>query len=196
MKNIYIVLLLLAGLSANARQNAGNEIGQGTALDYTVFIPGQQILFQIIVDAISADNVSITWSMAIPETVKGRYRMDKRSLDSAAYWYWTEPRDGDDVLLPPDQTFVIISRAAWNELNSKNEMTYDGVKFIVKKDTANGIFTAGNLKLNCFYLESSTGGSKIWLLKNAAFPIVLKYEGNGKGADFQLADMRKGPAKK
>lgn len=185
MKNLLIAILLLTVYNTVAAQEKRTiRVTEGTLLQYVVYPHGQPVPVEAVLEKCSPDSVCIAWQMAAQ---RGRYRMGRSSLTSSRFGYWGKPVNGEDLLLNANMAVLLFSKAAWNELQQQGRTQYDGQEFRIKKSDA--VYkTDGNL-VRAVLLENNTRSTRIWLSADAAFPLLLRIEGNTAGPDLELTKV-------
>jgi hypothetical protein len=129
------------------------------------------------------------FSPAIKQGTKLKYSawiMKNKSLESALKGYWGEPSPGTQEEVPDDKSILVFSKAQWDMLQKDKTMSFDQQTFGVKAPTEQTQLKLAGKPVDAFLLESSNGTTRIWILNNAAFPVLLKIEGNTLGADLTI----------
>lgn len=187
MKSLTLFFLLVAFYSVTNAQEKQVKIAQQTTLEYMIYPPGQIVPATIFLEVASPDSLSMAWTVT---NMNGRFRMNKQSLDSSRLGYWEPPRDGEDFLLPKEQALLCLSKAVWNELVQTNQMVYEGHKFSIKNKSGNEKYQIGDKILDAIYLETGSDNIRLWILNNAALPLILKIENNPMHIDVELTGIR------
>ena len=68
-------------------------------------------------------------------------------------------------------------------------MTFDMKTYVLKTPSDKQLFKLGNQLVDALFLESDDSSSRIWLLNNPSFPVMLKIEGNVAGVDAELKSI-------
>jgi hypothetical protein len=175
-KTVLVMMVVLAGMAAYAQDK---QIKEGSILRYNV-MPGNEVVqYQMQLEKISPEQVSLGW--VSPGGRTGNFIMHKAAIDSATSGYWQPPVSGTTDF-ESSQAALWMSKKIWNEIQQDKAITYDGVVYKVKsRDTEYAIL---NGKVRAVCLESAS--SKIWVLNNPALPVILKTEGNPQLVDVEL----------
>ena len=104
----------------------------------------------------------------------GTFRMLPRAMADGNMMSFLQPIDGEDVTLPANETYNILSDKAFKDLKTSGKCLYNGVEF-VKKGEADGLI----------HIAENVDGSEMWILDNADFPIVMKMKGNPLGMNWE-----------
>jgi hypothetical protein len=81
---------------------------------------------------------------------------------------------------------VLFSRAQWDMLQKEKKINFDQQTFTVKTAAEQQQLKISGKPVDAWYLESANGSTKLWILNNAASPLMLKIEGNTLGADLTI----------
>jgi hypothetical protein len=182
MKKIIYALCLLAAVPALAQEKYVPAIKQGTTLRYTAYVNGQSFACAFSFDSIATDFMKIGWNIDVLGS--GSWVMKSKSLQSGTRRYSGQPSPGMQEELPDDQTVLLLSKAQWESLQKDKKVNYDQQFYTVKAPTPEQQLTVGGKQLDAILLESPDASIHVWILNSAAFPILLKSEGNSVGADL------------
>jgi hypothetical protein len=181
-KIIYCLCLLIA-TAGFAQDKYAPVIKQGTVLHYTVYAEGQNISSTFSFDSVTSNCIKVGWN--IDGLGTGSWLMKNKSLDNGTRGFWSQPTPGLQEL-GDDQTVLVFSHAQWASLQKDQKINFDGQTYTVKKPTDQQVFKLSDKPVDAFYLENQNGNSRIWVLNNASFPILLKMEGNTVGPDIAI----------
>jgi hypothetical protein len=187
MKKILTTLSLFLALFAAAQEKYAPTIRQGTKLTYQIFANGQTISSNFSFDSIATDYMRFGWS--IDQLGTGSWIMKSKSINSATRGYWDQPSPGVQQELPGDQTVILFSKAQWASLQKDKKITADGQTFVLKEPTEQQQLKLAGKTVDALLLENQRGNSRIWVLNNPEFPILLKIEGNTLGVDLTVASI-------
>lgn len=187
MKKINLLLLLIsASLIAIAQQQI-SPVRQGSVLVYNVYPEGGELQSELVLERISTDTIIIGWSTFGRTVRNGRRTMAGSSLQTSKHGYWAPPFDGEDILLPADQSMLFISRDAFTQAKASGRMEYDGLKFMVASAST---YNMGGIKLPAIELKSEGGNASMWILDDPSFPLMLKYSGNPFYVDLEILGVK------
>lgn len=184
MKKIFLGLSLLVTVAAFGQDKFSPAIKQGTRLNFSAMINGQTFLCVFSMDSLTADYVKVGWS--VDGFGSGGWVMKSKSLESGNRGFWGQPNPGTVEDLADDQVVMLFSKAQWNMLQTDKKINFDQLTYTVKEPTDQQQLKISGKAVDAYYLESSNGVTHIWILNNAATPILLKIEGNTQGADLTL----------
>jgi hypothetical protein len=183
MKKLFILAILISYNYCASAQS--QKIQQGTKLEYIVIPQGRSINASLVVDRFTADTVSLTWHIAYRS---GRRAMVKNSLENGKLGYWDPPFDGEDIVIDEDKLLLCISRYSFRELKENAKMEFDGQAFAVKQKSL--LYKVNDKLLNAIYAESNNGATRLWILDDVSFPLILKLEGNPFNVDIELIEIQ------
>ena len=184
MKKVMIAFLMLTAVPALAQDKFVPVIKQGTTLRYTASVNGENYACTFSLDSVTADFVKINWN--VDQLGSGTWIMKSKSLQLGSRRYSGQPTPGVTEEMPDDQTVLILSKAQWASLQKDKKVTFDNQAFTVKMPTSQQQITLAGKGLDVFLLENANATTHIWVLNNAAFPILLKTEGNNGAADLTI----------
>lgn len=185
MKKILLGLsLLVAVISSRAQEKYAPVIKQGTKLGYSGAVNGQSFALTFSFDSLSADYVNVGWN--VDGYGSGNWVMRTKSLESGTRGYWGQPSPGATEDMADDQIVLLFSKAQWQTLQKENQITFDQQTFTIKKPDEQQQLKIDGRLVDAFYLENANGSTRLWILNNAASPVLLKIEGNTQGADIAI----------
>jgi len=184
-KTLFLYLLLPLGVIA--QEKFAPAIKQGSILHYTIFADGQPITSTFSLDSVTADYIKVGWS--IDQLGNGSWIMKNKSINNAVRGYWSQPTSGVQEELPDDQIVLLLSKTQWASLQKDNKLEFDQQSFTVKQPNNEQLLQLAGKNVDAFFLENPSGTTRIWVLNNAALPILLKIEGNTMGPDISLSSM-------
>ncbi|THU41924.1 hypothetical protein FAM09_07430 [Niastella caeni] len=184
MKKIMLGLCLLAALSSNAQEKYTPVIKQGSKLHYSAALHGQSFPCTFSLDSVSVNYVKVGW--LVEGFGSGTWVMKTKSLESGSRGYWGQPTPGTQEDMADDQTVILFSKAQWDMLQKDKKLNFDQQTFTVKSPSEQQQLKLSGKPVDVFLLENPNGSTRIWLLNNAAFPVLLKIEGNTLGADLTI----------
>jgi hypothetical protein len=184
MKKITIALCLLVTFSSQAQDKFNPSIKQGTKLNYSAFVNGQPFTCNFSFDSVNTGYLKVGWS--VDGYGSGAWIMKNKSLESATKGYWGQPSPGASEEVPDDKSILVFSKAQWDMLQKENKLNFDQQTFTVKTPSEQQQLKLAGKLVDAFFLENPNGTTRIWILNNAAFPVMLKIEGNTLGADLTV----------
>lgn len=176
--------LLVAAGSAWAQDKYVPAIKQGTKLAYSAYLNGQTFPCTFSFDSIATDYMKVGWK--VEGFGDGTWVMKNKSLESGLKGFWDQPSPGTQQVLADDQTVLIFSKAQWEQLQKDKKIDFDNQSFSVKTPTEQQQLKIAGKAVDAFFAENAAGSTRIWILNNASFPIMLKIEGNNLGADLTI----------
>jgi hypothetical protein len=183
MKKTFSIGCLFLTLAATAQEKYAPAVKQGTRLSYNLYVNGEVINTNFSFDSVANDYVKVGW--AIEPLGTGSWIMKSKSLESATTGYWGQPTSGVAEELPDNQTVLMLSRAQWATIQKDQKVNFDGQTLSVKKPTEKQLVKLKDKIVDAILLENQNATTRIWVLNNKAFPILIKTEG-GAAPDIAL----------
>jgi hypothetical protein len=181
-KVIFCFSMLLCAYVGNAQLQL--PVKSGLSLEYSIQ-PGNQVLpYTITFDSVSASFVGISYQG--PSGNGGRYILTQQSIQNATAAFWGPPHFEPDYTLDGNSTLLLFSRRNWNELMTSKRVEFDGNVYVLKPSTGKNQFLLGGTPVDAVYLEAEKTQTRLWLLNNPSFPLILQIENNPHGADARL----------
>ncbi|HSB94197.1 MAG TPA: hypothetical protein VLC28_13830 [Flavitalea sp.] len=187
MKTILMLLSFTFSFAANAQQASIPAIHKGTKLNYVVFANGDEVPMTVTLDSVSANYVKLGWN--IGGYGSGGWVMKQPSLEKGNRNAWEQPGVGMDTELPDDQVVLLLSRASWAALQAQKKAEIDQQVFTVGTPASGHEFALGGKSVDALFIQNQTSGSKMWFLKQAELPVLLKIQGNAAGYDLELRSI-------
>lgn len=184
MKRLSLVLLSFFAFVIIRAQEA-IKIGEGTKLHYSIMPNGGYVTASLFVEKLNADTLLFSWQL---NARSGRRGMLKKSIETARKGYWEPPMDGEDFMIPEDQSLLSLSRICFNELKQRGRMEFDGMVFTTKDSNAI-TYDMNGTKIRALSATSENGYTRIWVMDDPAFPLILKLDGNPFQVDVELTSI-------
>jgi hypothetical protein len=153
---------------------------------YSVYPEGGELQSELIFERISADTVVIAWTTFGRTVRNGRRTMVGSSLKTSKTGYWEPPFDGEDILLPADQSMLLMSKEVYAQAKNNGRVQFDGLQFI----SSTSLYDMGGVKLPAIELKSENGRASIWILDDPSLPLMLKYSGNPYYVDLEILGVK------
>jgi hypothetical protein len=180
-------LLLLINVSVYA-QKIVPVIKQGTSINYTFQLHGQQVPFEVNVKSIT-DTLILRWN--IRGLAGGGYLITPAALNGANKMNFVQPVPNKLVVLPPDETFCMISKSAFKDLLQKHQFIYDNTVYELKDDEPNqNAVMLGGQPVDVLHVVAQNETTQLWILNNPDFPFVCQIKGNPLGIDIKLNSIK------
>jgi hypothetical protein len=186
MKKISCVLVLAVISFTASAQKIVPVIKQGTSINYTFNLHGQQSAFEIIVKNL-ADTVTLNWR--IRGLAGGTYILTPTAVKSANKLNFAQPVPNAKIVLPSDQTFCMISKDAFNDLVKKHLFVYDNTTYNLNDDTSQSL-AMGDQQLDVLHVAAQDETTEMWILNDPDFPLICKIKGNPLGIDIKVNSIK------
>lgn len=187
MKKIVLGICLLLAGSAWAQDKYVPTIKQGTKLGYAAYTNGQTFTLSFSFDSVATGYLKVSWN--VDGFGNGSWVMKSKSLESAVKGFWDQPSPGTEQVLPDDHVVLIFSKAQWDQLQKDKKIDFDNQTFTVKTPTEQQQLKIAGKPVDAFFAENANSSTRIWILNNPAFPVMLKIEGNALGADLTISSV-------
>ena len=172
MKKILLILLGLSLSVATFAQKFNPEIKKGTAIQCAGYRGGQEFPLTLTIKSMSSP-VVIAWE--VPNYGEGSFEMTDKALESSTkMWVGGNP-SMDVTKLPEDQTYGLISKAAYKTLMETKTFTYSGMKFNIKADAKPMQINGKDADVT--NIVSENGKFELWILNNPNFPLIVQSAG-------------------
>jgi hypothetical protein len=181
-----MLLFAVMNIAAFAQKNTP-VIKPGTSINYTFNLHGQQSGFELIVKTLS-DTVALNWR--IRGLAGGTYIITPAAFKSADKLNFAQPIPNVKVVLPPDQTFCMISKKAFNDLVKNHRYVYDNTTYDLKDDLNQNLVMPGAQQLDVLHVVARDETTEMWILNNPDFPLICKIKGNPLGIDITLNSIK------
>jgi hypothetical protein len=184
MKKLCFLATLILFTTTVFAQKTLPQIKTGTAVNMDLDYHGQALQLGIVVKSMS-DVITIDWTVS---GTGGSYAMKAKALESGTKFGGDQPAPDAVTALGDDETFMCISKTAYQSLLKNRTLTYSGLVYKTK-DIADGFKINGKL-LDATYVETTDGKSSIWVLNNPAYPLTLAMKGSSQGIDYTVTDIK------
>jgi hypothetical protein len=187
MNKLYVVVLaLLIGNMAFAQKYVP-KVGVGTKINYNVMATavGQQVPLTLTVISLN-DPMKLKWD--VPGLGTGSIMMSAKALESGTKMRLEEPAPNEDTQYKDDETLLVISKNALNDLIKNQAFEFNKIKFIAKPLAVP--YKINDQEADVLYATTANGKIAVWILNNPDFPIICKFTGNPKGFDLDLANIK------
>ena len=172
MKKIFLTLLSLSLFVTVYAQKTLPEIKAGTTIGGSAYTQGQELPLVLTLKSLK-DPFSMEWS--VDGYGDGTFEMSNKALESATQMYSQTPGLGL-TKLADNETFGLISRAAYKAFIDTKTLTYNGLKFKTKTSGSNPLKIGGK-EIDLSHLVSEDGRIELWVLNNPDFPLLLQSTG-------------------
>ncbi len=183
MKKIIFTLVAFVFSVAVYAQKTLPEFKVGTVLHCSAYVQGQEFPLLLSVKSI-AGPVSIGW--AVEGYGEGTFEMTTKALESATKLAAVSQPALGATKLADEETFAIISKAAYKTLVDKKAFTYSGLTFKIKSPSS--AMKIGGKEVDATHVISEDGKVELWVLNNAAFPFIL--QSAGLPTDIVVAEVK------
>ncbi len=142
---------------------------------WTCFLHGQTRRFEIDFEE-HGDSLTLHWT--IVRNLKrwfGSYTMSPMALESATHLSYEQPLDGNCLILPDQELFLLFPRQALRQLRVQGQCTFCSTRFRVL-DHSDGIY----------HLLDIDEGAELWVNDNLHLPLILEMQNNPVEIDWKI----------
>ena len=136
---------------------------------------------------VNEETINLEWS--INQLGNGRFIMQTEALKEGTNFYWGQPEAGADTKLDGNETLATFSTKFYTDLMENGKATYDAILFFKKDVPKDTVYKLNGKDIDQVYVESEDGKVKVWFLKDANVPVILKMVGNASGMDLLLESI-------
>lgn len=173
MKKILITMLCFGFGTTLFAQKFAPEVKEGTTLSCSAFVSGQEFPLLLSIKK-TASPLIMAWS--VDGYGDGTFQMSDKAVESAIKMPPTSQPALGDTKLADDETFGMISKAAYKSLVDTKAFVYNGMTFKLKESDSNPMKMGGK-DLDASHVVAEGGKMELWILNNASFPLVVQTAG-------------------
>lgn len=181
-----VLLFAFAALFSTAvmAQKLLPEIKTGTTVSMDLDYHGQSLVLGMMVKSMG-DIINITWDVS---GTGGTFAMKAKGLESGSKFGGDQPQPDAVTALNDDETFMCISKSAYQTLVKTKSFVYSGLTYTVK-DNADG-FKIDGKPVDATFVSTADGKTTLWILNNASYPLTLAMTGNPLGINYTVATIK------
>jgi len=184
MKTLFLSLLCVCMFSAANAQKTLPEIKAGTVMYASAFVNGSEFPLLLTIKSISAP-LSIGWS--VDGYGEGSFDMTPNSVASATSLFNTGQPAMGVTKIGDNETFGLISKAAYKTLSTTKTFTYGGSVYKIKADDTAPLKIGGK-EIDATHVISEQGKIELWILNNPDLPLVL--QSLGLETDISISEIK------
>lgn len=184
MKSIFVFFICFAFGNAVFAQKVLPEIKEGTTMQCLGYVQGQEFPLSFTVKGLKGP-LSLAWSVA--GYGDGAFVMSAKALEGATKMYMTSQPATGDTKLADDETFGLISKAAFKSLMDNKSFTYSGIKFKIKTSGVTP-FSIGGKEIDAIPVVSEDGKLEFSILNNPNLPLIL--QSSGMPTDMVVTEIK------
>src|ERR1035437_304626 len=152
MKKIFYLCLFSIIFQQASAQQTVPTIGVGTKLNYRFFLYGQSLSINLIVKSM-VDTVKLDWN--IRGFAYGSYLISAKAFQKGKKINFIQPVPQKVIILADDETFAIISKAAFTDLMKEKRFVYNNTTYVLKDDMKENPFKLGSQNLDLIHVVRS-----------------------------------------
>jgi len=183
MKKLSVLIAFCFFSQAAMSQKLLPTVKAGTNITVDVDFHGQSVLLNLNYKSF-ADPITIGWDVG---GTSGTYAMPAKSLESGKSFDLDQPDPSIVTLLNGYETFMCVSKAAYQSLLKDKSFAYNGLTFTAK-DNSDG-FKLNGKTVDATYVATSDGKTSLWILNNPDMPLTLSLKGNPGGVNYSITSI-------
>ena len=178
----FLFICFGTGLQA---QVSNPVVKKGMVFSYSFELHGQHVPFDLTLKSMT-DTLTLGWR--IRGYVAGTYKVTPSSLMNADKLNFSQPAPNATVVLPADETFLMLSKKAFSALISSQQYFYDNTVYeLIKGDN---LLKTGDLTLKTVHVKAQDEATELWILNNPDFPLICQIKGNPLGINVLLKSIK------
>lgn len=131
------------------------------------------------------ETITIDWDIV---STGGSIAMKASALENGTKFFGGQPVPDETTKLADNETFMCISKAAYQSMVKNKTFVYGPLTYLVK-DAPEGFKMDGKL-VDATYAVTADGKTSLWVLNKADYPMTLAMKGNTTGADYTFLSVK------
>lgn len=186
-KIIYVFLFSLICLQSEAQQLSVPVIKAGTQIDYRYNLYGQSAVISMKIKSVS-DSIVLDWNMR--GYAFGSYLVSAAGFENGTKINFLQPAPLKQLVLAPDETFAVISKAAFKALKKDKRFVYNNTTYVWKDDSKEQPFKSGDQQLDVLHVTGLEEAGEMWILNDPDFPLICQFQNNPLGINFTITGIK------
>lgn len=180
----YIFLLSMLYMAASAQQLP--VIKAGTQIEGKFLLYGQTVPVMMTVRSMT-DSVFLDWNI---RGATGSYLISAEGFEKGTQLNFVQPAYQEVVRLAPDDTFGLISKAAFKALKKNKKLVYNSTTYLLKEEVNDLSFKTAGQQLKVLHVTGIEEPCELWILDDPSFPLVCQIRNNPLGINFTLIGIK------
>ncbi|MET1057125.1 MAG: hypothetical protein ABWY16_17570 [Pedobacter sp.] len=168
-------------------QQQGTTIQPATKLDYKFFLYGQTVAIGMTVKSVT-DSVQLDWNLR--GMAFGSYLVSKKGFENGTKLNFIQPAASTVLRLAPDETFAVISKAAFRALKKDKKFIYNNTTYVLQSSRNQPVFKAGDRELDVLHVVGVEEHGELWILNDPDFPLICQVKNNPVGINFTITAIK------
>lgn len=161
-------------------------VSAGTQISYRYFLHGQTASINVTVKSM-VDTVWLDWNL---RGASGSYLISNAGFQNGTKINFIQPANQVMLRLADDETFGIVSKAAFAALQKNRRFVYNNTTYALKDDNREKPFKLGDQTLDVLHVAGVEETGDLWILNNPAFPLICQFSNNPLGIDFVITGIK------
>lgn len=183
-KILYSFLFFLIVTQVSAQEKVP-LIKAGTKIEGKFLLYGQTVPMRFVIRTVT-DSVLLDWNLR--GYAFGSYLTSAAGFENGTKINFAQPAHQTVLKLAPDETFGLISKSAFRQLQKDKQFVYNNTHYVLKDDVTT--FQAGDTQLSVLHVTGVEEACELWILNNADFPLICQIRNNPLGINFILTDIK------
>lgn len=181
--SVYIFLFSLICFRSAAQQSIP-VIKAGTQIDYKYNLYGQSAVISMKVRSV-CDSIVLDWNMR--GYAYGSYLVSAAGFEKGTKINFLQPAPLKQLALAADETFAVISKAAFKALKKDKRFIYNNTTYVLKDEQP---FKSGDQELDVIHVTGLEEAGDMWILDDPGFPLICQFKNNPLGINFTVTSIK------
>lgn len=187
--SLFTLLFLSIAMGTHAQSKPSKlPVKPGLLLEYEVIAQGQSMPLTMKVATVNDAEIILDYDFM--GTTTGKFVNTKDNLEKGSFLNWDQPIAGEERRLGEDQTIGMVSRKFLKDLKSSKKGSYDGMDFMLKAVPKGEEIVIDGKTIDAVYAENASGSTRMWILNDDIYPVLLKITGTAAGIDMIVKSIK------
>ena len=177
-----MMLLSICFFLQVAAQTNRQIVEKSDTLQYVFKLHGQTRRYDVVIEQKEG---AMYWQWSIVRNLKthtGCIITTAQGLSHGAMLSFSQPNDGEQLILRENETFGCISHAAFQSLVTEKSFIYNHTTYRLQKEEGSFEFCGTDYPL--LKVVADIDGTELWITKNPTLPLIYKVSKSPLGIDW------------
>lgn len=185
MKNTIATIVFCSLFQMVSAQSFIPTIKNNTELNYVCKLHGQTRTLTLTAK-MTTDNLVLDLDT---RGMKSSIVIAPEGLKNGNALSFNQGETSDVIVLKPTETFFMISRAAYQDLQKNNKFIYNNTTYILDKNLDTNPVVIDGKSVESLHVIAQIDETEMWIVKNPDFPLICKMTKNPLGINFTLVTI-------